>query len=321
MLLHHTPHEIQIDAKVTPWWPGGLIADLQKLLGCPVDVGHCDVANPGTGLKLGWLHRRTPLETHMPLIRRHKLTWKQVLKKHGYLQLPVAHDALTAKLIKLAGFPAYQVGGFALEGSLYGYPDADLTHLGEKSAAVARIIQAVDLPVLVDVDDGYGDAKNVVRTVETYEAMGVDAIFIEDQRPPKECGHMSGKVVVPAKSMVNKIQAACAARQNPEAFFILARTDSRQPEGIDAAIDRAGEYRKAGADGVYIEGPTSEKELRAVGKAFKGFPLATSILERGGATPWVAPSEMHKIGFTMILYPATVLFRATRAIQAALDAL
>jgi 2-methylisocitrate lyase-like PEP mutase family enzyme len=254
----------------------------------------------------------------MPKIARHKLTWKQLLKKQGYVQLPVAHDALTAKLIKLAGFPAYQIGGFALEGSLYGYPDADLTHLGEKSAAVNRIIETIDLPVLVDGDDGYGDAKNVVRTVETYESMGVDAIFIEDQRPPKECGHMAGKVVVPAKSMVNKIEAACAARQEPDAFFILARTDSRQPEGVEAAIERAGQYRTAGADGVYIEGPTSEKELQDIGKAFKGFPLATSVLERGGVTPWVSPKELHTMGFTMILYPATVLFRATKAIQNAL---
>jgi methylisocitrate lyase len=254
----------------------------------------------------------------MPKIARHKLTWSQLLKKQGYVPLPVAHDALTAKLIKLAGFAAYQVGGFALEGSLYGYPDADLTHLGEKMEAVNRIIQAVDLPVLVDADDGYGDAKNVVRTVETYESMGVDAIFIEDQRPPKECGHMAGKVVVPAKSMINKIEAACAARQEPEAFFILARTDSPQPEGVDAAIDRAGQYRKAGADGVYIEGPKSQKELQAIGKAFKGFPLAVSVLERGGSTPWVPPKELYKMGFTMILYPATVLFRATKAIQNAL---
>src|SRR5689334_13592249 len=103
-----------------------------------------------------------------------RATWKQMLEREGYVQLPVAHDALTAKLIDSAGFPAYQIGGFALEGSLYGYPDADLTHLGEKSAAVARIIEATKLPVLVDADDGYGDAKNVTRTIEVYEAMGVD---------------------------------------------------------------------------------------------------------------------------------------------------
>jgi methylisocitrate lyase len=254
----------------------------------------------------------------MPKPAGTRTSWKRLLEKQGYVQLPVAHDALTAKLIELAGFPAYQIGGFALEGTEFAYPDADLTHLGEKSACVERIIQATRLPVLVDADDGYGDAKNVTRTVRVYESMGVDAIFMEDQKPPKECGHMSGKVVVPPEAMVNKIQAAVAARHDPESFFILARTDAREPEGLEKAIDRASRYRKAGADGVYIEGPQSERELEKVGEAFKGFPLATSILERGGKTPWVAPKQLHKMGFTMLLYPTTVLFRATYAIERAL---
>jgi 2-methylisocitrate lyase-like PEP mutase family enzyme len=254
----------------------------------------------------------------MPKPAGQRTSWKELLEKQGYIQLPVAHDALTAKLIELAGFPAYQVGGFAVEGTEFGYPDADLTHLGEKSACVERIIQATSLPVLVDADDGYGDAKNLTRTVQLYESMGVDAIFFEDQKPPKECGHMSGKVVVPPEAMVNKVKAACAARYDPDAFFILARTDAREPEGLEKAIDRATRYRKAGADGVYIEGPRSEKELKTIGEAFKGFPLATSILERGGTTPWVAPKQLYKMGFTMLLYPATVLFRATYAIQRAL---
>lgn len=245
----------------------------------------------------------------------HRFTWKDVLSAEGILQLPVAHDALTAMLIERAGFKAYQVGGFALEGSLYGFPDIDLTHFGEKSAAVQRIMHASRLPVLVDVDDGYGDAKNVTRTIEAYEAMGVEAIFIEDQRPPKECGHMSGKVVVSAAAMVNKIQAAVAARQDSDRLFILARTDALQPEGVDKAITRGERYLKAGADGIYVEGPTSVKELEKIGKAFKGTPLATSILEGGGATPWVSPKEMHAMGFTMILYPATVLFGITQRVQ------
>src|SRR5436309_4302590 len=102
----------------------------------------------------------------MAKILHERQTWKELLDNEGYVQLPVAHDALAAKLIEKAGFKGYQIGGFALEGSLYGYPDADLTHLGEKSAAVNRIIQATQLPVLVDGDDGYGDAKNVTRTIQ-----------------------------------------------------------------------------------------------------------------------------------------------------------
>src|SRR5437763_12598053 len=151
-------------------------------------------------------------------------SWHFVLEHNAPLLLPSAHDALTARLIERAGFPAYQIGGFALVGAMHAVPDLDLEHFGEKSDIVEKILHASDLPVLVDADDGYGDAKNVTRTVEVYEAMGVDALFIEDQKPPKECGHKSGKVVVPPKAMVNKIEAACAARRNPDAFFILART-------------------------------------------------------------------------------------------------
>ena len=251
----------------------------------------------------------------MARVVQERQTWKELLDKEGYVQLPVAHDALTAKLIEKAGFPAYQIGGFSVDGANFGYPDIDLTRFGEKSRTVWRIIEATHLPVLVDVDDGYGDAKSVTRTIHQYEAMGVEAIFMEDQRPPKRCGHMAGKVVIPQDHMVDKIRAACAARENEEALFILARTDAIQPEGVDKAIKRAEAYLKAGADGVYLEGPTSEKELEKIGKEFKGTPLATSILERGGATPWVEPKALYKMGFSMILYPATVLFRVTRAIQ------
>jgi 2-methylisocitrate lyase-like PEP mutase family enzyme len=257
--------------------------------------------------------------TPVPKPAGRRTTWNELLEKQRYVQLPVAHDALTAKLIEQAGFPAYQVGGFAVDGTEFAYPDADLTHLGEKSTCVERIIQASVLPVLVDADDGYGDATNVTRTVQLYESMGVDAIFIEDQKAPKRCGHMSGKAVVPTGAMVNKVLAACAARHDPDAFFILARTDAREPEGLEEAIDRATRYRKAGADGVYVEGPRGEGELKSIGKAFKGFPLATSILERGGVTPWVAPKELYEMGFTMLLYPATVVFRATYAIRRALN--
>src|SRR5207237_2226268 len=114
-------------------------------------------------------------------------TWKELVEREAPLLLPAAHDPLTARLIEQAGFPAYQVGGFAVDGARYGYPDIDLMHFGEKSAAVRDILSVCGLPVLVDADDGYGDMKNVTRTVQCYEAMGVSAIFLEDQRPPKRC--------------------------------------------------------------------------------------------------------------------------------------
>jgi 2-methylisocitrate lyase-like PEP mutase family enzyme len=181
--------------------------------------------------------------------------WKTLLEKHAPVQLPAAHDALTAILIEHAGFAAYQIGGFALAGARHGLPDIDLTRFAEQAAGVQDIMGACSLPVLVDADDGYGDIKNVSYTVRRYEMMGVAALFIEDQVAPKRCGHLSGKSVVPAGVMENKIKAAGAARQNPDGLFLIARTDALEPEGIDNALRRAERYLKAGADCIYIEAP------------------------------------------------------------------
>src|SRR4051812_44242454 len=168
-------------------------------------------------------------------------SWESVLSAHAPLILPAAHDALTARLIQRAGFPAYQIGGFALAGAMHAVPDLDLEHFGEKSAIVRKIIHASNLPVLVDADDGYGDSKNVTRTVQEYETMGASALFLEDQIAPKRCGHMGHKGVIPIKDMVNKIKAAQAARSDPD-FFILARTDAIEPNGLRDAIKRGKAY-------------------------------------------------------------------------------
>src|SRR5206468_12222782 len=133
---------------------------------------------------------------------------KQLLEENHPLQLPAAHDALTARIIEQAGFPAFQVGGFALDASRHGLPDIDLSRLKEKSLGVQDIIEACELPVLIDADDGYGDVKNVTYTIRLYESMGVSAVFIEDQKPPKRCGHMAGKQVIPQRVMEEKVRAA-----------------------------------------------------------------------------------------------------------------
>ncbi|HEX5322240.1 MAG TPA: isocitrate lyase/PEP mutase family protein [Capsulimonadaceae bacterium] len=245
-------------------------------------------------------------------------TWKEVLAKHPLLILPAAHNALAARLIERAGFPAYQIGGFAIAGTMHAVPDVDLEHFGEKSEAARDIINASPLPVLVDADNGYGDVKNVTRTVLEYEAMGASAIFIEDQVSPKRCGHMNGKEVVRAEEMEEKIRAAVGERKSAD-FFVLARTDAIEPCGIDEALRRGERYLKAGADGVYVEGPRSVEELEQVGRAFRGVPLATSILEGGGKTPWLPPDQLRSMGFTMILYPTTILFQATRTMERAIQ--
>jgi len=254
----------------------------------------------------------------MEHVASERISWSKALKKETPLLMPVAHDGLTAKLIEQTGFTALQVGGFAVAGARFGLPDIDLTQFYERFESVKDIMAATELPILVDADDGYGDVKNVTHTVRSYIGLGIQGLFIEDQQAPKECGHMEDKKVVPAEQMVAKVKAAVAARQDHE-FFILARTDALQPEGIDAAIRRAEKYLKAGADGVYVEGPTSEEQLKTIGKAFKGEHLATSVLENGGKTPWLSPKEFGDLGYTMLLYPTTILFRMTYTIRKAAE--
>ena len=254
----------------------------------------------------------------MEHVASERISWWKALKKERPLLMPVAHDGLSAKIIEQAGFSAVQVAGFAVAGTRHGLPDIDLVHYAERNAAVKDIMSATSLSILVDADDGYGDVKNVTHTVRGYMALGVQGLFIEDQQAPKECGHMDDKKVVPVEQMVAKVKAAVAAREKRE-FFILARTDALQPEGVDAAIARAEKYLKAGADGVYVEGPTSEKQLQQIGKAFKGEHLATSVLENGGKTPWLPPDQFAEMGFTMILYPTTLLFRLTHALRRAAE--
>lgn len=252
----------------------------------------------------------------MEHIASDRITWKKALKKEKPLLMPVAHDGLSAKLIEEAGFAAVQVGGFAVAGTRFGHPDIDLTHYAERYAAVKDIMASTALPVLVDADDGYGDVKNVTHTVRGYMALGIQGLFIEDQQAPKECGHMDNKKIVPPEVMIGKVKAAVAARDGRD-FFILARTDALAPEGVDSAIRRGEQYLKAGADGVYVEGPTSVEQLKQIGKAFKGEQLATSVLENGGKTPWLPPAEFGDMGFTMVLYPTSILFRLTYAIRRA----
>jgi len=247
-------------------------------------------------------------------------TWKELLSRREPLVLPAAHDALTARLIQRNGFHAYQVGGFALSGARYGFPDIDLIHYYEEAEAIRQIVSASSLPVMVDAGNGFGDVKNLTRTIRGYEEMGVAGIFFEDQMSPVSCGQMGKKKIVEADEMVGKIEAALEARRSPDTF-LMARTDARSAEGVPEAIRRAQIYRDAGADGVYVEGLRSAAELRRVGKALSGFPLATTLMEGGGNLPWMSAGEIYSLGFSMILYPTTVLFRLTRAVDRALSEL
>lgn len=247
-------------------------------------------------------------------------SWHTLLDEPGPLLLPAAHDALTARLIARAGFRGYQVGGFALAGTRYAFPDIDLVQFYEENEAIRQIVSASALPVIVDGGNGFGDVKNVTRTVRGYEELGVGAIFIEDQKSPITCGQMGKREVVSIREMVGKIRAALAARRNADTF-ILARTDARSAKDVSEAIRRGEAYRDAGADGLYIEGLRSSSELKRVGKALRGIPLATTMMEGGGRLAWLPPEQIQELGFSMIMYPTTILFQITRTIEQALSAL
>ena len=239
-------------------------------------------------------------------------TWRELLSRHRPLVLPGAHDAFSARLIEAAGFSAYFIGGFPLIGARYALPDVGLTSFGEMSQAIRETMLGSQLPVLVDIDDGYGDVKNVTRTIRTYEQMGVSAVHLEDQLAPKRCGHMAGKVLISVEAMEAKIRAAAGARSSRE-LFIVARTDARDVEGLDAAFRRAERYVKAGADGLFIELPRSIEELEKIGRAFE-VPLLANMLE-GGVTPILPTSQLKELGFGMVIHGITLLMRAARTMQ------
>jgi 2-methylisocitrate lyase-like PEP mutase family enzyme len=241
-------------------------------------------------------------------------TWKELLAGGEPLLLPCAHDALSARLIERAGFRAYSIGGYALVGARHALPDIGLVAYGEMSAGVRNIMAGSRLPVLIDGDDGYGDVKNVVHTVAGYEAMGASAIFIEDQRAPKRCGHMAGKSVIETEAMARKLRAAVAARRSTD-LFIIARTDARAVFGLDEALRRGEVYLNAGADGLFIEAPQSVEELARVGQSFQGVPQLANMLVGGGRTPILPPAELARLGFAMVAYPTSLIFAVAHAME------
>jgi len=232
------------------------------------------------------------------------------------LVLPGAHDALSALLIRQAGFKGFFIGGFQTAGARYGLPDIGLAQLGELGAAYRDMINACDLPVLVDADNGYGDVKNAVHLLNTYEKMGVQALFIEDQVTPKRCGHMAGKRIVPAAEMEAKIRAMAANRMNPDTF-IVARTDARALAGMDEALRRAERYVRAGADGIFIESMLSEEEMARAVREVDTAHVANML--EGGITPILKPSVLGQIGYRIALYGITLLLRITKTMQIALE--
>jgi len=228
---------------------------------------------------------------------------------------PGCYDALGARLVEEAGFPAAYVTGFGSAASHLGRPDIGLMSLPEMVDQARRIAGAIDIPVVADADTGYGNSINVIRTVREYEAAGVAAIHIEDQVMPKKCGHMEGKEVVPAREMVAKVQAAVAARRSPD-FLIIARTDARAVAGLDEAIGRANAALEAGADMAFVEAPQTMDELAAVPKRVAG-PCLLNVV-RGGKTPEIDLRAAQAMGYRLAIVPGLLLKAVIGACDTAL---
>ena len=236
---------------------------------------------------------------------------KKLLKnKSKPLVIPGVYDALGAKIVEKVGFEAMFQTGYGTSATLFGMPDYGFIGSTETVDNARRICRAVSIPVIVDVDTGYGNALSVDKLVRELEVAGAAGIFLEDQKWPKRCGHMQVKEVIPKDEYAEKLQAAIDARSNKD-FIIVARTDARAIEGLDNAIERGLYYKKIGADVIFIEAPKNIQEMSKIGNAIDA-PLVANMIE-GGVTPISSVSKLHKMGFKIILYPLSVLFSNTYA--------
>ena len=244
-------------------------------------------------------------------------TMRALISRRGYTMVPGAYDTLTARLVEQAGFAAvYLTGGGYSRAN--GYPDLGLLTLSENVRFIGLTVEAVGIPIIADADTGYGNAINVIRTVREYEKSGVAAFHIEDQLAPKKCGHYEGKEVISTAEMVGKIHAAVDTRQDPD-LVIIARSDARAVEGLQAAIDRVNAYLEAGADVGFVEAPENVEELRVVGLNVRG-PALANVFE-GGKTPMVPARELEAMGFRLGIYPSQTHRAAIRAAQRVLAVL
>lgn len=241
------------------------------------------------------------------------------LNSGGTMILPGAYDAMSARLIEVAGFDGCYVSGFGVAAGLLGRPDVGLVTGTEMVETVRRVCQASSLPVIADADTGFGNEINVVRTVKDYEQAGVVGIQIEDQVYPKRCGHMVGKEVIATADAVSKVRAAVAARTDPD-MLIVARTDAIAVNGLDDAIDRAKAFADAGADALFVEAPRTERDIEAVATRLAGYPLIFNWVE-GGHTEVLSFELVEQLGYRICIFPISTLLAATYGMQQMLASL
>lgn len=229
------------------------------------------------------------------------------------LVLGGVYDGLSTRIAHRVGFEVLFMGGFSVAATLLGEPDFGYLTQTEIADTARRVCRLTDRPVLVDADTGYGNALNVIRTVELFQAAGAAGLFLEDQVWPKRCGHMRGKRVVERAEWLGKLRAVLETRGERD-LFLVARTDARAAVGLDEAIARGQAAHDLGADAVFIEAPESVAELEQIGRAIPG-PKVANMLEHG-KTPLLAPDELHQLGFDLIVTPLGALMAGAKALQA-----
>ena len=239
---------------------------------------------------------------------------RRAAQRNGLL-LAGAANALSARLIEQLGFEAVYLSGAGITNTFYGLPDLGFIGLGDLASHTAAARDAVSLPIVVDADTGFGNALNVRHSVRTLERAGANAIQIEDQQMPKKCGHFDGKSVIGAQEAAAKIKAAVDAR-NSQDLLIIARTDARATEGLDAAIERAALYAEHGADITFVEAPQSTQELRRIASELAVPQLVNVVI--GGKTPALSTPEFAQMGFGLVLYANAALQGALKGMTDAL---
>lgn len=242
------------------------------------------------------------------------MTLKSLLSRPGPIVAPGIFDALTGSIATDAGFDALYLSGAAIAYTRLGRPDIGLVSMSEVADVIELVRQRIDTPLIVDADNGYGNALNVLRTVRTFERAGASAIQLEDQTMPKRCGHLQDKSLISAEEMAGKIKAAVDARLSDETL-IIARTDAVAVEGFEKAIERASLYADAGADILFVEAPRSTDQLEAVCKALSPrLPLLANMVE-GGDTPLMTADELGALGFKIVIFPGGIVRAMARTAQ------
>ncbi|MEQ8428155.1 MAG: oxaloacetate decarboxylase [Gammaproteobacteria bacterium] len=242
---------------------------------------------------------------------------RELMQNPGIIKTLGAHDVLTAVMVEQCGFDSVFIGGFGTSASLYGLPDLNFLGMTEMVDATRRMAQRLSIPVVADADTGYGDLHNVMRCVREFEGAGAAGIILEDQVFPKRCGHFGGKEVIPAADMVLKFKAAVTARADDD-FLFIARTDARETDGLDDAIDRINRYCDAGADVAFIEAPLSVSELEEICKRVE-YPKFVNMLAFG-KTPILSAAELEEMGFKIVVAPIDSVLLTAKVMRAMAEA-